>query len=76
MKMGYTIFMSAKEQQDANITITDVDAFIKELHNSVLYRNAITKASIRDKTIIPQYDALIQLSKDAITEINKITKSQ
>ncbi len=76
MKMGYTVFMSAKEQQDANITITDVDAFVKELHNSVLYRNAITKASIRDKTIIPQYDALIQLSKDAITEINKITKSQ
>ena len=51
-------------------------AFVKELHNSVLYRNAITKASIRDKTIIPQYYALIQLSKDVITEINKITKSQ
>ena len=75
MKMGYTIFMSTKEQQDANITITDVDAFVKEVHNSVLYRNAITKASIRDKTIIPQYDTLIQLSKDVITEINKVTKS-
>ncbi|WP_396602469.1 DUF6090 family protein [Algibacter sp. R77976] len=76
MKMGYTVFMNAKELQDAQVTFTQINAFLKELHNSVFYRNAITKASVRDETIIPKYDALIQLSKKAIAEINKATKNQ
>ncbi len=66
------------ERKGANLNITDEnwEMIVKELHNSVLFRNMISKVSIHDKTIIPKYDALIKISKEVIDEINKTTKAQ
>ncbi|WP_298498219.1 DUF6090 family protein [uncultured Algibacter sp.] len=75
LNIGYaSLSMGEDELKKANITMLEIVKFLNEMHGSILYRNIIAKASIRDLTIIPQYSALIQINKDVIAEIDKITK--
>lgn len=75
LNFGYaSLSMGEDELKKANITMVEIVKFLNEMHGSILYRNIIAKASIRHLTIIPQYSALIQINKDVIDEINKITK--
>ena len=75
LNTGYAFLsMDEDELKKANITMVEIAKFLNEMHSSILYRNIIAKASVRDKTIIPQYNALIQISKEVIAEIDKITK--
>ena len=75
MNIGYAIAsMNEDELKKTNISMAEKLKFLEELHNSVLYRNIIAKASIRDKTVIPRYNELIQISNEVIAEIDKLTK--
>jgi hypothetical protein len=75
LNTGYAFLSMDKDAlKNANITMVEIVEFLNEMHSSILYRNIIAKASIRDITIIPQYNSLIQLNNEVIAEIDKITK--
>lgn len=75
MNIGYAmVSMDDDELKETNISMEQMLKFLKDMHDSVLYRNIIAKASVRDKTIIPRYNELIQISNEVIAEINKLTK--
>jgi hypothetical protein len=75
LNLGYVLpRINDNYKKEANITYEEIESYMKEIHNSVLFRNMIAKVSIHDKTIIPQYESLIKISKQVIDEINKKTK--
>ena len=75
MNIGYALAsMNEDELKKTTISMAEKLSFLEKLHNSVLYRNIIAKASSRDKTIIPQYNEVIQISHMVIDEIDKLTK--
>ena len=76
LNLGYAMLtMDEAKLKENNISMIDITTFLNEAHNSILYRNSIAKASVRDVTIIPQYESLIQINKKVIAEINKVTNN-
>jgi len=75
LNIGYALLsMDENKLKEANLTRTETITFLNKTHSSILYRNIIAKASVRDITILPQYNVLININKEVITEIDKLTK--
>lgn len=74
LMMAY-VFMKPEELQATKTTQEEINAFFKDLHNTVAFRNIVSQYAISDTTIILFYKEAIEIGLNIISEIDKMIKN-
>ena len=64
-------FLSEAEKEKVNLKDEDMYNKLKSYQEFIEYRNVVLQVSIQDQIVIPQYDALKEISLEVMNEIDK-----